>query len=109
MTEQAKFFDFDQYMAENEAVGPVIKIYGKEEQLPPSLPAIITVKTMRMMKTKGKDAEAQIAELLDMAYAIFGKDRLDGWFAEGLSFDGLEALLKHSIELYTKTPSKGRK
>ena len=114
-TEQMGHFNFDAFMAENEKVGPTITIYGKVEQLPPSLPAIITVKTMRMMKARGKSAETQVAELVDMAYAIFTQERLDGWFTKGLSMDGLEALLKHSIELYTQkatanqTPSGGRK
>lgn len=107
MTEQAQHFDFDSFMKEHDQVGPTVTVFGKVEQLPPSLPAIIMVKTMRLMKSKGRKAETEVQDLLEMAYAIFGEKRLDGWFKQGLSMNGLEVLLKHSIEMYQKTPRGG--
>lgn len=101
-------FDFDAFMAEKEKKGPTIKIFGKVEQLPPSLPAIVTVSTLRMLRSKSD--VTQIEELLKMLHAIFGEERVESWMAQGLSMDGLEVLLERTIDLYNATkPSDKRR
>ena len=41
----SKYFDFDQFREENKKEPVVIKIFGKEEELPPALPAGIYVRS----------------------------------------------------------------
>lgn len=101
----SRHFDFDAFLAEKEKSGPTITIFGQVEELPPALPAIIMVKTVRMMKAK--QTEAQIEDLLEMSYAIFGKERFESWLEKGLSVEDLNELIRRVIELYTGTPSRG--
>lgn len=97
MTDQ-RYFDFDNFMQEQEEQPIIIKIFGQEEELPASLPASMVLSIMRMQKAKNGNIPE--SEVLSMAEAMFGKDRLKKWCDNGLTMAGLEVLIKETTKLY---------
>lgn len=90
----SKYFDFDQFREENKKEPVVIKIFGKEEELPPALPAGI------MLDLMSKTGTLSTAEAMNIAIQIFGADRLSRWCTEGLDTDDLEVLITKTMQMY---------
>ena len=90
----SKYFDFDQFREENKKKPVVIKIFGKEEELPPALPAGI------MLDLMSKTGALSTAEAINIAIQIFGADRLSRWCKEGLDTDDLEVLITKTMQMY---------
>lgn len=95
-----RYRDFDAAFAENQKEPVTLKIFGKVEELPAAMPAIVILKLMRMQKEYGELGVVPEQELFDMATSIFGQGRLDEWCNKGLDIDQLGALLKWTMEQY---------
>jgi hypothetical protein len=105
-----RYFDFDQAMQEVKQEPVVIKIFGEEEELSPSLPASIVLEASRLKKAGIENAGEE--QVVLMANSIFGEDRLRRWCDNGLTIAGMEILLKEVVSLYAKksaTPSRKRR
>ncbi len=91
--------DFDAFWAEQSQEKIPFKIFGQTEYLPPSLPAVMVLKMVRMQKEYGKDDLPQ-AELFELAASVFGEGKLDEWCAKGLAVDQLTDLFDWAMEQY---------
>ena len=96
-----KYFDFDKFMAEKERKPVIIHIFGEDEELPPALPADITLEVMRM----NADPNTVVTEsqVFMLATKIFGDDRLKKWCDKGLDTEGLEVLITEVFRIYQGT------
>ena len=97
--------DFDSFFKETEGKPIEFKLYGKKENLPPSLPALIIVKLNKAHK-KYKGANLPEHVLLDLAIDIFGEKRTENWCKKGLTLDQLEQLLIWAMEQYNPEKAK---
>lgn len=102
-----RYFDFDSFIAEAEGEPVTIKVFGKVEELPPSPPADLTLKVIRLQKQGVQNVEAQY--LHDLAYGLFGEKRLNAWLKKGLTMQGLQALIQKTMELYQKPQDEENK
>jgi hypothetical protein len=98
-TDRAVHFDFDQFLREQAKEPIVIRIFGKEEELPAELPAMILLRISDLQE-KGAD-KTSMRDVFDMAYAVFGEERVKSWMYKGISVNGLEVLLKEVMSVYT--------
>lgn len=94
----SKFIDFDSFMEETKQEPVIIRIFGKDEELPASLPADIVLEIVRRNKN-GEDSLSD-ADTFSMAERIFG-GKLQEWCDKGLTVDQLEALIVKVMAMYT--------
>lgn len=95
----SKYKDFDAFFSQELKREPVrLTLFGESHELPPALPAIIMLKVLRMQK----DGVGQVpeSEVLMLAEAIFGAERLDKW-ATRLDVEQLGELISWAISCYT--------
>lgn len=93
-----KMIDFDAALKEIGKKEPkTVKLYGQVWEIAASLPAIIPLKAMRLMKSKGADANLPADEVFNMSQALFGEANLEAWLTRGLSIDELAVLLRETI------------
>lgn len=104
-----RFRDFDAFWAEQRREPVRVKVFGEVHELPPSLPAAVILRLWRMMAAGRGEDEVSPAEVLALAEAIFGRERLDGWAAQGLTFDQLQDLLRWAMEVYAGGSGDGGK
>jgi hypothetical protein len=103
-----QFRDFDQFFDERKAKGKplVIRLFGQLHELPSEMPALLMVKVMRaaeVAKAHNLDSMQQAlsdADVLDMAEAIFGRERLDAFCAKGLGIEQLGSVVEWCAEQY---------
>lgn len=100
----SKFIDFDAFMEEAKEEPVVIRIFGKDEELPASLPADIILNIVRKNQS-GQQAMSD-AETFAMAERIFG-GKLTEWCEKGLTVDQLEALIMKVMAIYTNKRKGG--
>jgi hypothetical protein len=107
----AAFRDFDEFFGEVTAPPLVIHFRGEDHELPGDMPAVLMLRAYRAMadaEAKGLDSMAQAmseADVLDMAHAIFGKERLDAWSTDPkhpLLIGQLERMVEWCAEQYQK-------
>lgn len=98
-------FDFDQFMAEREGKPIVIRIFGQDEELPPSLPADLVVKVMALHRKGVKRTSEK--DILELGSALFGEERFNRFLKQGITMAGLEALIENTLKLYVQTPEDG--
>lgn len=91
--------DFDAYWAEQNKEQIPFKIFGQTEYLPPSLPAAMVLKLVRLEKEYGKKDLPQ-AEVFELATSIFGEGKVDEWCAKGLTIEQLTDLIDWAMEQY---------
>lgn len=106
----SRFIDFDAFMEESKEEPVIIRIFGKDEELPASLPADIILNIVR--KNQGGQQAMSDAETFEMAERIFG-GKLAEWCDKGLTVDQLEVLIVKVMAIYTSkrkggTPKSGR-
>ena len=94
-----KVHDFDMFWKETAKEPIKFKLLGKEEELPPSLPAILMLKLLRAQKKYGENSLPEHVQM-DIAFSIFGEDRTEKWANEGLSIDQLGDLIKWAMKQY---------
>jgi len=103
--------DFDAFFNEVEKKPITFKIFGEIEELPPALPATIVLKLYRSMKEYGDKIPEHVQ--FDMAFSIFGEDRVEKWCNKGLTVDQLAEVMKYAMSQYgtakieTKTKKGG--
>lgn len=91
--------DFDAYWAEQEQKPIEFKIFGQLEHLPPSLPATMILKLIRLEKEYGKK-DLPTSDLFDMGISIFGEGKIEEWCNKGLTSDQLTDLMNWAMEQY---------
>lgn len=101
---EERFFDFDQFMNEMDQKPVRVKIFGQIEELPPSMPADMVLRILRLRKKGVENVPEE--EVLLMAETLFGKERLERWCKKGLTLKGLEVLLEHVSRLYSTQPDQ---
>ncbi len=104
--------DFDAYWAEQERKPIEFKLFGQVETLPPSLPATMILKMVRAQREYGnKDLPESVQ--LDLAFSVFGEDKVQEWCDKGLTIEQLGDLMKWATEQFNpgnaKAPKKGEK
>lgn len=95
-----KYLDFDQLIEEKEQKPIIIKVFGKKEQLPASLPALMVLKIIRMHRKGTENVNEET--LFEMAEMLFGKERFTAWLNKGLSIEQLEMLIEKTVEMYMR-------
>lgn len=98
-----KFFDFDAFMSEVKEEPLVVRIFGKDEELPASLPADVVLSIVR--RNSDPNAVMTDAETFAMAERIFG-GKLQEWCDKGLTITQLEVLITNVMQMYV---TKGKK
>lgn len=96
-----RYRDFDAFFAEKKREPLVMKIFGEEIKLPPSMPAIVVLKLTRLHKQYGDDAVIPQSELLEMAVSILGEETLQRLCAKGLDIEQLGEIIKWAFAEYT--------
>jgi hypothetical protein len=97
-----KFKDFDLFYEQEIKREPVtFKINGETYELPPSLPAMILVRVLRMEKQKGKKGKVSDAEQMEIAFDLFGETQFEKMCADGLDIDQMGDLFKWVLSVYT--------
>lgn len=102
----SRYRDFDAFRREQRGEPLGFRINGQEFVLPPALPALVMLKAVELMVTRGADEEIAPAELVDMLRGIFGHDQLERLLkstnAQGvaLSMEELSEVLTWVIQAY---------
>ncbi len=93
-----RYIDFDAARAERQREPVVVRIFGRDWELPASLPAKVMLDVVAA-QAKGVDemTESQGAELVR---ALVPKDIFDAWLDEGFSVDDLVELVPMLIRIY---------
>ena len=91
--------DFDAFWAEQNKEKIPFVIFGQTEYLPPSLPAILVLKMVRIQKEYGKK-DLPSSEMFELVTSVFGKGKIDEWCEKGLTVDQLPDLLSWTMEQY---------
>jgi hypothetical protein len=91
--------DFDAFWAEQNKEQIPFKIFGQTEYLPPSLPALMVLKMIKMQKEYGKK-DIPESELFDLATSVFGQGKIEEWCSKGLTVDQLTDLISWAMEQY---------
>lgn len=91
--------DFDAFWAEQNQEKIPFKIFGQTEYLPPSLPALMVLKMVKIQKEYGNKNLPE-AEMFDLATSIFGEGKVEEWSKKGLNVDQLIDLIEWAMEQY---------
>jgi hypothetical protein len=101
-----RYRDFDSCWGEMEKSPVVFKAYGREYQLPASLPAETALRIMRIRK----DADGiPRSGLADIAVSLLGREQLDDLAEKGLTASELGELLQWILSVYTEQPEEDSK
>lgn len=82
-----KYFDFDKAWEEREETPLIVKMFGKNWELPGQLPAGIMLDIMRLQAESGPDAELSTAKQVSIMSEMVPKKILDKWLDLGLKMD----------------------
>jgi hypothetical protein len=97
----SRFLDFDALWEEQEHTPVIVRIFGKDEELPAYLPASVVLNLMKHQRS-GKLEKLDGAEAMELGISVFGRERVERWSSEnGLDIMQLAALLKHVVKMYT--------
>jgi hypothetical protein len=101
-TTTERFRDFDEAFAEVQAEPIRIRLYGRDWELPGSMPAALVIKVSRW-SAEGRDLKTDLtgAELFDFAAAAIPRPVLDEWMGLGLDAEHqLPEIIRWVIGLY---------
>lgn len=91
--------DFDAFFKETEKKPIEFKLFGKNETIPATLPAMVILKLNRAWGKYGnKDLPKH--EILDVGISIFGDKKIEEWSKKGLTSSQLEELLSWAMKEY---------
>lgn len=101
--------DADQALAEVDGKPVLMPWKGGAVSLPPSLPAIVMVRLIRLRKKSGDEADVNPEEAVEMLEGIFGgADALDAALvAHSVGMDELPDFLEAAMSAYN--PSQGNR
>lgn len=88
-----KFRDFDAFWSERKREPLRLRIFGQDEELPPEIPAGVMVEMIRIQEKTGEDGAVSMPDTIKLATALFGKERLERWYAHGLDIEQLGDLV----------------
>jgi hypothetical protein len=95
-----RYRDFDTFEAEEEGEAVRFKVAGEEFALPPTMPAAVVVKTLRLKKQYASDSDVPAQELMELSLALFGQTELDRLVATGISMARLGSILGWLMQQY---------
>lgn len=103
-----KYIDFDEARAERRREPVVLHAYGRDVELPGSIPAGVLLDVVRMQEEKGKDSEMTTGEAFALLGRILPKEVLDELLSHN-DFDmaDLIALLGMVMSAYTSPAADG--
>lgn len=102
MNEQNKYLDFDAAWAEKNNKPLILRIFGRDEELPASLPAATVLRMMRLNKAN-QLTQLSTNESMELGVSIFGEERVNRWSNEnGMDIMQFASLLGMVIGLYTR-------
>lgn len=101
--------DADQALAEADGTPVLMRWKGRGIELPPSLPAIVMVKLVRLRRARGDDGDVEVDEAVGMLEGIFGgPDALDRALTDNrVGVDELPDFLDAALTAYN--PSQGNR
>ncbi len=93
--------DFDAFRQEQEAEPLVLKLGGKEYQLPSAIPAQLALEIIRIRAQYGPEHDIEPQELDKLGRALFGPDLWATCLGEGhVTIDELPALIQFVLNEY---------
>jgi hypothetical protein len=95
----SRYADFDQAFAEVDAKPLVVRLFGRDWELPATISAAAVLKVARWMADGRSDQTLTTAEALDLVADLVPADVLKDWFAKGLQIDHLGGNPKAGTEL----------
>jgi hypothetical protein len=101
-------YDFDANRAETEGKGPVMRAFGEDVQLPPSLPARIPLMWERArLDPEAAGQELTLSAMLRLLGTLVGADRVERWLDDPtrpLGDDEVVDLIRRATALYSPAP-----
>ncbi len=103
-----RYLDYDAIIAESDNKPIRIKVYGKIEELPSSLPVAVILNLTHAQKTGKLDTLAG-ADAIELGVSVFGEERVNRWAKENnQGIEQLADLLKRVVRMYSEyTPHAG--
>jgi len=95
-----RYRDFDAWEAERKQEPLRFRFHGQEFDLPPSLPAIIPIRAMRLQKQVGADGDVPEGELMELALSLFGEEQLERLLETGVGMDTLGEIVQWAVAEY---------
>lgn len=111
MTDE-RFKDFDDFF-DSQGQEPLrVKVFGTTYELPPELPAPLSLRLVRMRMevttgSKAEEDEISFDEVEAIAGELFGKDVYAEWCDKGISISQLSSILEWTLEQYHKGLASG--
>jgi hypothetical protein len=104
-----KLIDFDAFRAEQQDEPVVLRIGGREYNLPPSMPAAVAVDTIRLQETMKTTDDVPVTVLDKMGKAIFGAAIWEELLAEHrLNIAEIPELIKMAFAAYSPGGGEGK-
>ncbi len=100
MSEPGRFVDFDAARAERRREPVVVRLFGRDWELPPALPARVVVDVIRYHRQGRKDTDLTLAEVMSLMGQIVPEATLEQWLAGGLDEDEYGELLAVLMQVY---------
>jgi len=101
MAGPARFRDFDEAFAESSAEPVVVRLFGRDWELPGRLPAAAPLKIVRYMGEGRDGTDLTAAEMVDLAVGMIPQAVLDEWLALGLDIEvQLPAIVEWLLRAY---------
>lgn len=96
-----RYVDFDAAFSEEDATPLRIKLFGKEWELPATMPAAAVLRVVRW-QADGRDVEQELSksELIALAGDLVPQDVLTAWQAKGLDIDQLGHIVGWQMRQY---------
>ena len=95
--------DFDEAWAEEDAKAPVIRIMGETIRLPSAMPAKLVLFVTKV-KNGAEDSkrDTNVTEIVDLAGMLVGKERVQRYIDEGMSFERVGEIMRRCMNIYRK-------
>ena len=100
MSDNARYIDFDAARAERKKTPLIVKLFGREWELPSSLPADVPLDVARMYEEKGPNAAVSENSLLALMSRAIPEDLFEQWCELGLDAEDYGELLIMIIRVY---------
>lgn len=96
-----KYIDFDEAWKEQDKTPVVVRMYGKDWELPAVLPAKVMMEVIRIQAEAGPGHELNEAQLVMMINRIVPEETFAAWMESGLSVDQYGDVIAELFQVYT--------
>lgn len=92
----AKYKDFDMFFQEHKREPLIFKLFDKQYNLPPALPAALMVRMLRA----SKDEEFEPQTIIEICEGMLGKAQFIDLMAQGVDVEQLENIIRWAVQNY---------